>query len=221
MPHRIDGAPRPEHSLGVRQGRGQHEKPVARCPLARLIPLRRHEPARPARLIDLDRVLKGVNGLEVLRTAFDGSRDVGPFGERWAFLAVAGGDRRRRTGGGASKLFPLASIAPLDCQRSDPKQASGGARRRQKTPGGIIPFRWAASSRFGGRHHSVTTGDIISFWWAASPGISMPIARSQVPSRKTASFRAPELAVAASVIGSSCLLIHNIAVRPGRQFGEL
>jgi hypothetical protein len=60
----------------------------------------------------------------------------------------------------------------LDCQRSDPKQASGGARRRQKTPGGIIPFRWAASSRFGGRHHSVTTGDIISFWWAASPGIS-------------------------------------------------
>ena len=61
----------------------------------------------------------------------------------------------------------------MDCQRSDPKQASGGARRRQKTPGGIIPFRWAASSRFGGRHHSVTTGDIISFWWAASPGISI------------------------------------------------
>jgi hypothetical protein len=60
----------------------------------------------------------------------------------------------------------------LDCQRSDPKQASGGAHRRQKTPGGIIPFRWAASSRFGGRHHSVTTGDIISFWWATSSGIS-------------------------------------------------
>ena len=39
-------------------------------------------------------------------------------------------------------------------------------------PGGIIPFRWAASSRNGGRHHSVTAGDIISFWWAASPGIS-------------------------------------------------
>ena len=53
------------------------------------------------------------------------------------------------------------------------KQASGGARRPQQTPGGIIPFRWAASSRFGGRHHPVTTGDIISFWWATSPGISM------------------------------------------------
>ena len=43
-----------------------------------------------------------------------------------------------------------------------------------RDPGGIIPFRWAASSRFGGRHHSVTMGDIISFWWAASPGISRP-----------------------------------------------
>src|SRR5271165_4354257 len=41
-----------------------------------------------------------------------------------------------------------------------------------RTPGGIIPFRWAASSRNGGRHHSVTTGDIISFRWAASTGIS-------------------------------------------------
>jgi hypothetical protein len=69
----------------------------------------------------------------------------------------------------------------LDCQRSDPKQASGGARRRHETPGGTIPFRWAASSRFGGRHHSVTTGDIISFWWAASPGISTP---EKVPARK-------------------------------------
>ena len=41
-------------------------------------------------------------------------------------------------------------------------------------PGGIIPFRWATSSRNAGRHHPVTAGGIISFWWAASPGISMP-----------------------------------------------
>lgn len=41
-----------------------------------------------------------------------------------------------------------------------------------KPPGGIIPFRWAASSRYGGRHHSVTGGEIISLWWAASIGIS-------------------------------------------------
>ena len=49
-------------------------------------------------------------------------------------------------------------IAPLDCQRRDPKQA----RRHSRPRGGIIPFRWAASSRYGGRHHSVTAGDIIS-----------------------------------------------------------
>jgi hypothetical protein len=42
----------------------------------------------------------------------------------------------------------------------------------RKIPGGIIPLRWAASSRFGGRHHSVTAGAIISFWWAAWIGIS-------------------------------------------------
>ena len=44
--------------------------------------------------------------------------------------------------------------------------------RRPECPGGIIPLRWAASSRNGGRHHSVTVGDIISFWWAAWTGIS-------------------------------------------------
>ena len=42
-----------------------------------------------------------------------------------------------------------------------------------QTPGGIIPLRWAASSRNGGRHHSVTAGDIISLRWAAWAGISM------------------------------------------------
>ena len=63
---------------------------------------------------------------------------------------------------GASQLFPLASIAPLDCQRRDPKQASGGARPSSRPPGGIIPLRWATSSRNGGRHHPVTAGDIIS-----------------------------------------------------------
>ncbi|MFY9828523.1 MAG: hypothetical protein WAK69_07890, partial [Rhodoplanes sp.] len=40
------------------------------------------------------------------------------------------------------------------------------------TPGGIIPFRWATSSRYDGRHHSVMVGGIISFWWATSIGIS-------------------------------------------------
>ena len=43
-------------------------------------------------------------------------------------------------------LFPLASVAPLGCQRSDPKQASGGARRPSNP----------------GRDHSVPVGGIIS-----------------------------------------------------------
>ena len=30
-----------------------------------------------------------------LKFSFNGSRDVESFGQRWAFLAVAGGDRRR------------------------------------------------------------------------------------------------------------------------------
>ena len=34
------------------------------------------------------------------------------------------------------------------------KLASRAARRSQVPPGGIIPFRWAASSRFGGRLRS-------------------------------------------------------------------
>ena len=57
-------------------------------------------------------------------------------------------------------------IAPLDCQRRDPKQASGGARRHSRPRaalfrsggrhhlvmvGGIIPLRRATSSRFDGR----------------------------------------------------------------------
>ena len=42
-----------------------------------------------------------------------------------------------------------------------------------QTPGGIIPFRWAASFRNGGRHHPVMVGDIISESWAASSGISI------------------------------------------------
>jgi hypothetical protein len=48
--------------------------------------------------------------------------------------------------------------------------------RRPECPGGIIPFRWAASSRYDGRHHSVTVGGIISFWWATSIGISTQLA---------------------------------------------
>src|SRR5258708_23354893 len=57
-------------------------------------------------------------------------------------------------------------IAPLDCQRRDPKQASGGARRHSRPRaalfrsggrhqlvmvGGIIPLRRATSSRYDGR----------------------------------------------------------------------
>src|SRR5208282_6735738 len=60
MPDGIDGASRAEHSLGVGRSRGEHEKPFAHRVLTRLIPLRRHELARPARLIDLDRVLQVV-----------------------------------------------------------------------------------------------------------------------------------------------------------------
>src|SRR6267142_4014329 len=51
-------------------------------------------------------------------------------------------------------------IAPLDCQRRNPKQASGRRSSPFQTPGGIIPFRWAASSRYGGRHHLVMMGGL-------------------------------------------------------------
>src|SRR5664280_897951 len=44
-------------------------------------------------------------------------------------------------------------IAPLDCQRRDPKQASGGARRYSRPR--------AALFRSGGRHHLVMVGGII------------------------------------------------------------
>src|SRR4051812_20680984 len=51
-------------------------------------------------------------------------------------------------------------IAPLDCQRSDPKQASGGARRHSRPR--------AALFRSGGRHHLVMVGGIIPLRRAAS-----------------------------------------------------
>src|SRR6185437_6164333 len=58
-------------------------------------------------------------------------------------------------------------IAPLDCQRSDPKQTSGGARRHSRPRrhysvpvGGIISLWWAASFRYGGRHHLVMMGGL-------------------------------------------------------------
>src|SRR5664279_2733114 len=44
-------------------------------------------------------------------------------------------------------------IAPLDCQRRDPKQASGGAHRHSRPR--------AALFRSGGRHHLVMVGGII------------------------------------------------------------
>src|SRR5882762_4856862 len=43
-------------------------------------------------------------------------------------------------------------IAPLDCQRRDPKQASGGARRHSRPR--------AALFRSGGRHHLVMMGGL-------------------------------------------------------------
>src|SRR5712671_4663786 len=43
-------------------------------------------------------------------------------------------------------------IAPLDCQRRDPKQASGGARRHSRPR--------AALFRSGGRHHLVLMGGL-------------------------------------------------------------
>src|SRR3981189_371481 len=51
-------------------------------------------------------------------------------------------------------------IAPLDCQRRDPKQASGGARRHSRPR--------AASFRSGGRHHLVMVGGIIPLRRATS-----------------------------------------------------
>src|ERR1035437_4047090 len=43
-------------------------------------------------------------------------------------------------------------VAPLDCQRRDPKQASGGARRHSRPR--------AALFRSGGRHHLVMMGGL-------------------------------------------------------------
>jgi hypothetical protein len=40
----------------------------------------------------------------------------------------------------------IGAIAPLDCQRSDPNRPAE-ALVAVKNPCGIIPFRWAASSR--------------------------------------------------------------------------
>src|SRR5260221_5177210 len=51
-------------------------------------------------------------------------------------------------------------IAPLDCQRRDPKQASGGARRHSRPR--------AALFRSGGRHHLVMVGGIIALRLATS-----------------------------------------------------
>src|SRR3954470_17136151 len=51
-------------------------------------------------------------------------------------------------------------IAPLDCQRRDPKQASGGARRHSRPRAGLF--------RSGGRHHLVMVGGIIPLWRATS-----------------------------------------------------
>jgi hypothetical protein len=56
--------------------------------------------------------------------------------------------------------------------KRDLKSGQRGSSSPVQTPGGIIPFRGATSSRYGGRHHSVTVGAITSLWWAASPGIS-------------------------------------------------
>src|ERR1700716_4542077 len=51
-------------------------------------------------------------------------------------------------------------IAPLDCQRRDPKQASRGARRHSRPRAGLF--------RSGGRHHLVMVGGIIPLRRATS-----------------------------------------------------
>jgi hypothetical protein len=51
-------------------------------------------------------------------------------------------------------------IAPLDCQRRDPKQASGGARRHSRPRAGLF--------RSGGQHHLVMVGGIIPLRRATS-----------------------------------------------------
>src|ERR1700675_2704187 len=63
-------------------------------------------------------------------------------------------------------------IAPLDCQRRDPKQASGGVRRHSRPRaggrhhlvmvGGIIPLRRATSSRYDGRLGQESAGYRVS-----------------------------------------------------------
>ena len=50
-----------EHPLGVGQSRGEDQEGVAHLLLAGLIPVRHLEDARAARLLDLDRVLQGVD----------------------------------------------------------------------------------------------------------------------------------------------------------------
>src|SRR4249920_1374059 len=56
---------------------------------------------------------------------------------------------------GIDRSLELAKDATLEVASED--------ARRPECPGGIIPFRWATSSRYDGRHHSVTVGGIISF----------------------------------------------------------
>ena len=90
-------------------------------------------------------------------------------------------------------------IAPLDCQRSDPKQASGGARRHSRPRaalfrsggrhhlvmvGGIIPLRRATSSRSNGRlgqesanspHRGRTTPPALFLWpWGCRAALGRP-----------------------------------------------
>src|SRR5260370_31405278 len=56
-------------------------------------------------------------------------------------------------------------IAPLDCQRRDPKQASGGAPRHSRPRAGVF--------RSGGRHHLVMVGGIIPLRRAATDRFNM------------------------------------------------
>src|SRR6266481_2099100 len=58
-------------------------------------------------------------------------------------------------------------IAPLDCQRRDPKQASGGARRHSRPR--------AALFRSGGRHHLVMVGGAVEI----AQGVDVQIGRDR------------------------------------------
>ena len=80
----------------------------------------------------------------------------------------------------------LASVAPLDCQRCEPTQASGGDSRRVRPRSALFRSGGRQHLVMGGRHHSATKGDIISFplmggFARNQQGISLAVANVPIP----------------------------------------